>query len=182
MDNEKKDLPNKPQEKMALLKTKFPPIKVLECNPRYARILSESYAGTTSELSAITTYLYQHHDSVDLMPEFSSLLKEIAIEEMQHFDILAELIKLLGGDPRYHNSRGNHWTPRNIRYLTGNPYSQLLADIQAERSAITQYRQQISHICDPYVQRILECIIQDEERHMEIFEKLLDKFCQCPKP
>jgi len=181
MDNEKKELPNEAPGKMALLKTQFPPIKVLECNPRYARILSESYAGATSELSAITMYLYQHHDSADLLPEFSSSLKEIAIGEMHHFDILAELIKLLGGDLRYHNSRGRQWTPRNIRYLTGAPYSQLLANIQAEKAAITQYRQQIAHICDPHVQRILECIIQDEEEHIKIFEQILDKFCQCPR-
>lgn len=181
MDSENKDLSSEPQSKMALLRTQYPPITVRECNPRYAQILLESFAGATSELTAITTYLYHHHDSEKLLPEFSSALEDIAIVEMHHLDILAQLIKLLGGDPRYHSSNGTLWSPRCIRYLTGDPHSQLIADIHAEAAAITQYRQQIIQICDPHIQRILERIIQDEEKHLKTFEKILDKFCKCPR-
>ena len=179
MDNEKKDLPNEPQGKMALLRTQYPPIKVLECNPRYAQILLESYAGETSELTAITLYLYQHHDIERRFPEFSSEIEDIAIVEMHHLDILAQLIKLLGGDPRYHSSNGTLWSPKNVSYHTGDPHRQLITNIEAEKAAIRQYRQQIIEICDPHVQRILERIIQDEASHLKTFEKLLDRFCKC---
>ena len=181
MDNEKKDLPNEPQGKMALLRAQYPPIKVREYNPRYAQILSESLAGATSELTAITLYLYQHHDAEERFPEFSSALEDIAIVEMHHLDLLAQLIKLLGGDPRYCGSCGTQWSARNVNYLTGDPYKQLVADIEAERAAITQYRQQVIQICDPYIQKILERIIQDEQDHLRTFERLLGRFCQPPR-
>ncbi|KUO52874.1 MAG: hypothetical protein APF76_14710 [Desulfitibacter sp. BRH_c19] len=182
MDYEKKELLNQLHGPVNVphVNEPYPPIKVMEANPRYARILLESYAGNVSEMTAINLYLYHHYDSDDELPEFADIVEAVAIVEMHHLEILAKLIILLGGDPRYHGSDGAWWSGRYVDYLTGEPCLQIHADIRAESAAITQYRQQIIAIDDPYVQAMLQRIIKDEQLHLAIFRKLLNKYC--PKP
>ena len=177
MDNEKKELSNAPQEEINInsMREPYPPIKVMGRNPRYANILLDSYAGASGELTAITTYLYQHHDSERILPEFASLLEDVAKVEMHHLDILASLIRLLGGDCRYYGCDGTLWTAKNVHCLTGDPCSQILAAIQAATNAITQYRHQVILIDDCHVRAILERIIRDEECHLALFKRLLHK-------
>lgn len=182
MDHEKKELANQLHGTINIphIREPYPPIKVMEPNPHYARILLDSYAGTVSEMTAITMYLYHHYDSEDALPEFADVVEGVAIVEMFHLEILAKMIILLGGDPRYYGSNGVWWSGRYVNYLTGEPCLQIHADIQAESAAIKQYRQQIIAIDDPHVQNMLQRIIKDEQLHLSLFKKLLDKYC--PRP
>lgn len=184
MDYEKRQLLNHLHGPINVphLKEPYPPISVMEPNPRYAKILLDSYAGTISEMTAINMYIYHHYDSEDDIPEFADVVEAVAIVEMYHLEILAKLIVLLGGDPRYYGSNGAWWSGTYVNYLTGEPCLQIHADIQAERAAITQYRQQIIAIDDQNIQAILERIIKDEQLHLAQFRKLLNKYCpKAPK-
>lgn len=49
----------------------------------------------------------------------------------------------------------------------------LLADIEAEKAAINQYRMHISMIKDNYVNAVLARIIKDEKYHIMLLETLL---------
>jgi rubrerythrin len=98
-------LPGDPSEnKLPKVDEPYPPIRVERPNPRYARILQEDFAGTVSEMTAITQYLYHHFDMEPVLREVAELLEEISIVEMTHFEMLGELIKMLGGDPVYQGS------------------------------------------------------------------------------
>jgi hypothetical protein len=63
------------------------PGEIPEPNFTYAMLLYDVYAGKDSELSAVTTYLYQ---AVVLdRPEFDELLRPIAYDELRHLEQLA---------------------------------------------------------------------------------------------
>ncbi len=99
-----------------------------------------------------------------------------------HLQKLGELIVLLGGDIDF-TAKQNHgcrkmWTPE---YLDIPVYvkQMLLADIEAEKAAIKQYRAHIRVITDDCVNAVLERIIKDEEYHIMLLQYLMeDVSCQ----
>ncbi len=157
----------------------YPPIRV-ECpNPEYARLLFDDYAGMVSEMTAINQYLFHHYDMPEQFADVVELLEGVAIVEMRHMEMLAELIKLLGQPPMYMDGQGRFWNACYVPYLPGNPCEQLQSDIEAEQAAIQTYRQHIQLIDDRYIRAILERIIQDEELHLRLFTKAYQRHCRC---
>lgn len=156
----------------------YPEVKVEEKNPYYADLLSEDYAGRTSETTATLLYSYQHFSAFDSNEEFSKIIKEIAIVEMKHLGMLGETIKLLGREPIYKTceaSRGDcvMWTASNIDYST-RLKEMLEVDIAAESKAIKIYESHKRLIKDKYIKNMLDRIILDEKRHLEIFKSLYE--------
>ncbi len=156
----------------------YPEVKVEEKNPYYADLLSEDYAGRTSETTATLLYSYQHFNTFDSNEEFSKIIEEIAIVEMKHLEMLGKTIKLLGKEPIYKTceaSRGDcvMWTASNIDYST-RLKEMLEVDIREESKAIKIYESHKKLIKDKYIKNMLDRIILDEKRHLEIFKSLYE--------
>ena len=154
----------------------YPEVKVEEKNPYYADILSEDYAGRVSETTATFLYSYQHFNTFDSNEEFSKIIEEIAIVEMKHLEMLGKTIKLLGKEPIYKTceaSRGDciMWTASNVDYST-RLKEMLEIDIAAETTAIKTYENHKRLINDKYIKKMLDRIILDEKRHLEIFNMI----------
>ena len=154
----------------------WPEIQVRAQNQIYANLLSVDYCGATSEMSAITQYINNENRlSCGNCPLARTVLG-IAMAEMMHLQKLGELIFLLGGTvdfvARQPNGRDVMWTPGYLN-IPENGRKMLLADIEAEKSAINQYRMHIKVINDDCVNRVLERIIKDEEYHIMILQNLL---------
>jgi len=156
----------------------YPPTRVKERNQDYANLLSVDYCGAVSEMSAITQYINnENRMSCEKCPLAKSILG-IAMAEMIHLQKLGELIFLLGGTidftARQRNGRPRLWTPD---YLTipENAVKMILADIEAEKAAINQYRMHIKMIKDEHVNAVLERIIKDEEYHIMVLQALLEE-------
>ncbi|MDO4170630.1 MAG: ferritin-like domain-containing protein [Lachnospiraceae bacterium] len=157
----------------------YPSIQVREPNQVYANLLSHDYCGATSEMSAITQYINNENR---LSAEKCSLAKTIlgiAMAEMIHLQKLGELIFLLGGTidftAKSQNGRQKMWTPEFLS-ISGNIRRMLVADIEAEKAAIRQYKMHIKMIKDHDVNAVLIRIIQDEEYHIMILRTLLKEF------
>lgn len=153
----------------------YPPTEVQERNLAYANLLSVDYCGSVSELSAITQYINnENHLSCERCPAAKTLLG-IAMAEMMHLQKLGELIVLLGGEidftAKYSNGRQRMWTPEYLM-LPENMGNMLLADIEAERAAIHQYKKHMSMIRDRCVNAVLARIIKDEEYHIMLLQCL----------
>lgn len=154
----------------------YPPIQVSGKNQAYANLLKVDYCGSVSELSAITQYINNENRlSAERCPVAKTILG-IAMAEMMHLQKLGELIFLLGGHVDFaanqRNGKPRLWTPE---YLTipGNARNMLLADIEAEKAAVSQYKNHIKVIRDASIKAILARIIQDEEYHIMILTALL---------
>ena len=156
----------------------YPEIKVQKPNLKYAELLMDDYAGVVSEFTAISQYLYHHYFFENIDEELGDLMEGVSINEMYHMEILAELILLLGGDPRIRggaSTQGQYWNGSFVGY--GNHLcEQLQLDIDAEVGAIKNYKKHIKLIKDPYIQAILARIIKDEEVHIQLFEEQKRKF------
>lgn len=154
----------------------YPPVEVKEKNPAYANLLSIDYCGSVSELSAITQYINNENCLAAENCPLAKTILGIAIAEMMHLQKLGELISLLGGNvdftARQQNGRQKVWTPE---YLTipKNPQKMLLADIEAEKGAVSQYRLHIQMINDDCINNMLERIIIDEEYHIMLLQILM---------
>lgn len=156
----------------------YPPLQVKEPNPYYASLLHIDYCGAVSELSAITQYINNENRlSYEKCPIAKTLLG-IAIAEMMHLQKLGELICLLGGkldfSAQHRDGKLHMWSPE---YLTipENTRKMLLADIEAEKAAIKQYRMHMKAIQDNYINAVLARIIKDEEYHIMLLQSLLQE-------
>ncbi len=155
----------------------YPEIRVEEKSERYADLLLQDYAGEVSETTAVLLYSYQHFEKFALNKTFSKIIEEISIVEMKHLEMLGKIIKLLGKDPIYMacESIGNNcilWGANNVNYAT-DLNKMLKIDILAEKRAIRNYQIHKDMINDKYIKKILDRIILDEKRHLEIFNRLL---------
>ena len=154
----------------------YPPIPVKERNRAYADLLSVDYCGAVSEMSAITQYINNENRLSHEMCQMARTLLGIAMAEMMHLQKLGELICLLGGQvdftAKMRNGRRRMWTPEYLN-IPGNVQKMLLADIEAERAAISQYEAHMRVIEDCHVNAVLARIIQDEEYHIMLLRSLI---------
>lgn len=158
-----------------LMDLPYPPIRVKEKNQAYANLLSVDYCGSVSEMSAITQYINNENRMSSEKCSLAKTILGIAIAEMTHLQKLGELIFLLGGNidftAKHRNGTQKMWTPEYLK-LPQSVDKMLLADIEAEKAAINQYKMHIKMISDNYVNAVLARIIQDEEYHIMVLQSL----------
>lgn len=155
------------------------PGEIPEPNFTYAMWLYDVYAGKDSELSAVTTYLYQ---AVVLdRPEFDELLRPIAYDELRHLEQFGWALRFLGVDPRYGSFSKGHWVDWRARFL--NYTTELCAildyNMEDEAKAVQHYCDLAQKIPIPEIQTILTQIAADEERHYYCFAEAKQRFCGC---
>lgn len=154
----------------------YPPVQVREKNQAYANLLSIDYCGSVSEMSAITQYINNENRLFSEKCPVAKTILGIAMAEMIHLQKLGEMIFLLGGNidfvAKHQDGRKKMWT---AEYLTipDNARKMILADIEAEKAAINQYKMHIKMIKDDYVNAVLARIIKDEEYHIMMLQALM---------
>lgn len=146
----------------------YPELEV-DKNVAESKLLMPSYAGATSEQTAVMTYCFQSYISI-ARPDFAKALIDIAKCEMKHHSLLGKTIYLLGGYPVI-GSR-SYWSGNLVNY-TLDPRKYLQQNIIAEESAIINYERTILNLKSESVKMLLERIILDEEVHIETFKELL---------
>ncbi|SHJ00836.1 ferritin-like domain-containing protein [Propionispora hippei] len=157
----------------------YPPVRVDEPNLAYADEMLSNMGAVVSEMSDVTRYFYI---SVVTEPEFRSIsvcFHHISIVEMHHLNIFAELALQLGTDPRLWcgRTRKRWWSPSFIGYPR-DVCALITESIEAEKAAIRKYSRQADTICDGNIVAILNRIILDEKRHLQIFREMCEQL-QC---
>ena len=157
----------------------YPEPRVTAPNLYFARLLLEDYCGGISEMTAINQYLY-HSFTFQSLPELAELEECISIIEMKHVKLLAETIQQLGLAPEFRVLSGNlpvYWSASSV-YYGYDINDKLDADIAAEIQAIENYRLHQRLIDDPFIKKLLERIIIDEEYHVKLFRDAKAKYCR----
>jgi bacterioferritin len=159
----------------------YPEVRVSRPNLQYARLLLEDYAGQVSEFTAIAQYVYHHFVLESINQEVADLLECISLVEMEHLETLAEVISMLGVDPRYatvnQSNMERYWDASFVFYGTS-LCDRLTSDIAGEWAAIANYRRHMKMIDDPYIRQILERIIMDEQHHINLLNQVSQKYCR----
>lgn len=159
----------------------YPELRVKEHNPLYVCLLQDDYAGYTSEFTAVNQYSYHHFYFKIFDKELAEVLHGISIVEMHHMEMLATLIIMLGGDPRFGGTQSTgcqYWSGIFPGYGS-NTCERLQLDIRAEQDAIKIYRHHIQLIHDPCIKAVLERIVMDEEHHLCLFQEQYKRICKC---
>lgn len=151
----------------------YPEITGATGNPMTVAILKNLASSRTSELSGVLQYIYQSVVADKTNSEIADVLEEIGIVEMTHLDMLMHAITDFGGIPKYEDSKGNMFTSQYINY-TPKLKDMLDANIVSEKRAIEEYKQAIDRVKNESLKDLFRRIIEDEERHIEIFEHLRD--------
>ncbi|RLD42362.1 MAG: hypothetical protein DRI86_11820 [Bacteroidetes bacterium] len=153
----------------------------------WTKILTEDYfellnKALAAELSAIIQYITQHEKaSLEKLRKketalevitnknkaqvVSDMLKEIFMQEMDHFEKIAERIYILGGECGY--------DPDPLPEVGENVDDFLKLDHKAEDYAIILYRKIIDEATkrgDITTKKLFEDILMDEERHYWMFD------------
>lgn len=156
----------------------YPKPMVEQCNSYYAQLLFEDYAGPVSELTAISQYI-NHCITSRSDYDVVELIRKIAITEMRHFELLGITIQLLGSSPVIgcvNNNTMDYWSSKFVYY--GNDIiDRLSANATHEANAIRNYRIHQKKIDDPYIKKLLERIISDEELHLRLLMDAKDMLC-----
>ena len=160
--------------------TPFP--KLDENNPKDAKTASmiiDAYAGSKGELTASTQYIYQSFIVEPLNEHFHRLLELIAIKEMQHLEILSQILINQGVNPKFckyidnNINICNNWSTSNIKYIT-NIIEFLKYNILLEKDAIKEYTNIIEKTPINNIKEIIARIIEDEKSHLRLFNKMLE--------
>lgn len=157
-----------------LLKNKniqYPEVPRLYPNKRYCNLIYDSLCGEKGELTAITQYSYQY---ITLKNEgrISNILKQIAIEEMKHLEIIGNIIVNLGEKPIYMNSKREAWTVDNLTYDFADLKEIIDLNIKAEEESILGYKNILKYTNNIALRRIYERIVLDETTHLEVFKNI----------
>ena len=156
----------------------YPKIEISKKDTLYAYKIFKIYSGNLSEFTSIAQYAFQS-SYLNKYKDLSKILEEIAMVEMKHLRILADLITDLGLIPYYVTyccgTRANPWNSDYGDYTT-DYRNMLLSNINLEVAAIKDYNELINQTNDANIKDIFKRIIQDEERHVEIFKELLRQY------
>lgn len=151
----------------------YPKIMVMRPNWDYGRMLMPVINSSNSEMTAITTYLYQHWNFNHKYAAIGDITYRIAKVEMMHMDMVASTIALLGQRPCFAENSCVSWNAVAIEDTLDLPTA-LKNNIESEKYAINFYLKNASMIKDYHVRALLERIAKDERIHMELFQQLLD--------
>ncbi len=99
--------------------------------------------------------------------EIAFEIEAIAREEMRHFDWLAETIAELGSVPSLERGSMRMGGQSVADWMSNN--------VLLEEDGINLYREHISSIDDPGINRLLKRILSDEESHHGDFKHFVDK-------
>jgi len=155
----------------------YPIPQGLSRNIRYARILQYAYSAGSSELTGFHQYIYHSIATEQEQPELSQALKEIAMVELYHLQLLGQCIMQLGLLPTfgyYQGTRRARWNSGFVQYARY-PKGVIELCIQAELQTIEYYQSAIGRISDKQVAALLYRITEDEEKHIKILEELREK-------
>jgi len=153
----------------------YPIPKQLSPNRRHAATLIGSYSGRVSELTAVTQYVYHHLSLERSHPDIAHALRDIAVQEMHHLDLLGSCVRELGMRPKFVHFAGRSQRFWNAGFVVygKTPREMLEADKRAEYAAIAQYERQIRQLGDGQLESLLKRIIEDEYEHIAIQDQLL---------
>lgn len=151
----------------------YPEIINIEEDLATVAILKNLANGRIGELGGVLQYVYQSVIADKTNQEIGGIFEEIGIVEMLHLDMLMHAISLFGGIPKYDDFKGNFFNTANLNYST-KLMDMLESNINAETISIDNYRMAMDRVKNHSLKELFARIIEDEERHLEIFKRIRD--------
>ena len=156
----------------------YPELSNVVLDDKLGRMVYDAYSGSKSELTTILTYVYEYLTNGDF-DEVVTFLKIMSKQEMKHLELLGEILVSLGMEPYYMSTYGNKWCSDNVKTTFGCLEDMLKFNIEGEKEAIRGYQNLVEMCGNESIKAVIRRIIKDEENHVQIFEILRKKYCEC---
>lgn len=139
----------------------------------YGLMILDNIGGMNSKMSMINQYLYSMINIENDYPILATIFDEILKTETKHLKSLMQLALKLDTDPRLWsclNDQCSYWSPSYINYPT---QIKIIFNTLIKQNilATKKYQQQIKHVTDMEIKKLLIQIINDEVKHLDILEK-----------
>lgn len=155
----------------------YPKIAVAEPNKEYAKLLTMDLAFQKSEMTTMHQYFYQSWTIGHTYQTIRTVITRISEVETHHFNIIGQLISLLGGNPTCSAIQENKteiWDGTMINYTKD--IRELLKDnMEGEKMAAEAYHEQSLELKDPFISKMLCRLSFDEQLHYQIFKSFLSQ-------
>jgi rubrerythrin len=149
------------------------PLDDVLVNTRAARYAENAQ---TNELNAISNYIYQVIIFEEMIPSLAEIFENIALNSMNHYEILGKLIKKLGTNPAVHTRVQN--TPLNYNFTTIQQANMIAKkaieeNIIDEEKASMDYRKLAENSSDSAVATIYRRLSNDKDEHAKMLKQIL---------
>lgn len=136
-------------------------------------VLKNLASSRQSELTAVLQYIYQSVIANRVDKDIADIFEEIGVVEMMHLDMLMHAIVDFGGIPQYEDAMGNFFNANSVSYAL-KLKDMLDVNIRDEQDTILAYEAGIKKVKNQSLIDLFKRIIEDEQRHLEIFKYLRD--------
>lgn len=156
----------------------FPEVdKNIPKEEKVARKLLDIYAGSKGEFTATCQYIYESFIVKPENKELSEILENISICEMEHQEIISQILLSMGINPKFckyidsNQNICNYWSAANIKYITD--ISKFIDyNIKLEEYAVNDYNELLRLTDNDNIKEIINEILKDEKAHILIFNNI----------
>lgn len=155
--------------------TPYPEIVPIGQNLRDVRRLKMLNFGRNGSLTSFLSSIFQNSVLPGDLGTLKEVLSRISEVELKHYVALSNAIVEVGGIPTLTDGRGNVWTGRNVQNAI-NPKRILELNVKAKQSEIDSLYRAARETENESLRLLFLKIAEDNELHLEIYEKLLEVF------
>lgn len=151
----------------------FPSLDDVLVNTRAARYAESAQA---EELNAISNYIYQVIIFEEMIPSLAELFENIALNSLEHYEILGKLIKKMGTNPAIHTRIQN--SPLNYNFTTIQQANMVAKkaieeNIRDEERASMEYRKLAENTSENAVVAVYQRLSEEKDEHAKMLKQIL---------
>ena len=147
---------------------------MIKPNGYYEGLITNLYSGSEGEVLTFMQEMYQANIVFPFEKEQYEFLKKLYKDDVIHTQRLAEILVLMGGDPKYINARNVWISGKSVDYVKS--YKQILyTNLELKEKTIIDYKTAISKINDNNINLILSLNLEDEILHKNMLLRQIEK-------
>ena len=147
---------------------------IIKPNGYYEGIVKGLYSGNEGEVLTFLQEMYQANMVFPFEKEQYGFLKKLYEDDIEHTQRLAEILVLMGSDPKLINTQNIWLSGKSIDYVKS--YKQMLyTNLELKEKIIIDYKTAINKISDSNIKLILSLNLEDEILHKNIIIKQIEK-------
>lgn len=143
-------------------------------NQFFASLISKLYARDDGEVLSFLQFSYFAQNLIPFGEEVGKTFEKIALDDLSHMKILAEMIVMLGEKPLLKTDNGKYFGGRAIK-PENDLKSMTLNGIDLKEKAIINLKTTIAKIDNRYIKNALTTILNEEIYHLNILSALKEK-------
>ena len=147
---------------------------IIKSNGYYQGLITNLYAGNEGEVLTFLQEMYQANIVFPFEKMQYDFLKKMYEDDIIHTARLAEILTLMGGDPKYLNVNNVWISGKSVDYIKS--YKQILyANLELKEKIIIDYKTAINKINDKNINLILSLNLEDEILHKNMILRQIEK-------